>query len=261
MRVVILAGGYGSRMGPETVLKPKPMVEVGGKPVLVHLMDSYEAQGFHDFVVLGGYKCDCIVDWFRDEALHAAKAVEFQDGSCRVLEGPERTRRVVVVDTGVGTPTCDRLALASKFIGKGPFLLTYGDGLSDVNISATIDKLNAHPEALALVTAYQPRSQFGGMVIDTTSRVLSFREKSSDSAPWVNAGFLVLKEEAMQYLVPGTMLEESLLPKLAKAGKLVSYRHHGKWVCMDTVKDKEVLEEEWQTGDPFWYRRTARVDL
>lgn len=255
MKVVILAGGYGTRFGTETADKPKPMIEIGGKPILVHLMEYFQEQGHDDFLVLAGYRQDAIKDYFSKETIRDAKSVTYVDGVVKDIVDVSRgysSRRVTILDTGCGTPTGDRLLMAKEYIGEDPFLLTYGDGLSDVDLTRLVDTFDSDKKPYCVLTAFKPVCQFGGLDISKDGKVTSFREKSKDDSPWINAGFMACDPKVLKYVEPGTMFEDSALPRLASEGRLAAYKHHGHWACMDTQKDKDLLEKEWATGHPFW---------
>lgn len=252
MKVVIFAGGYGTRFGHETDNCPKPMIGIGGKPILSHLMDYYRSFGFDDFVILAGYRQDVIKDYFLNEGLNGSKAVKFVNSSPVVLDERESKGSILVLDTGNGTPTGERLLKARKFLEDEPFLLTYGDGLSDVDIPKTIEELDAH-DAYCVLTAYRPVCQFGGLDIAANGTVTSFREKSKEDSPWINAGFMACRPDVFRYVDIGEMFETAL-GRMALDGKLHAHKHEGNWACMDCVKDKENLEKEWATGAAFWTR-------
>lgn len=258
MKVVIFAGGYGTRFGTETDNKPKPMVEIGGKPILVHIMEYFQGYGHSDFLVLAGYRQDIIKEYFASERIRVAKSATFEDGKVTGIQCEETGRKVTILDTGCGTPTGDRLLQAKEHIGTNPFLLTYGDGLSDVDLDTLVDTFRTSGKADCILTAFKPVCQFGGLDIGDDGHVLSFREKSKDDSPWINAGYMVCGAGVFDYIEPGTMFEESALPVLAKDGRLLAFKHTGNWACMDTLKDKERLERLWSSGEAFWDRKRGQ---
>lgn len=258
MRVVILAGGYGTRITEESQYKPKPMVEIGGKPILVHVMEYYASYGHTDFVICAGYKQERIKEYFLNADVYSARAVQYYNG--RVMpqySSDHRNWNVTVVDTGVGTLTGGRLERIGQYLDQSePFLMTYGDGLSNVDLDALVAFHKSNP-ALVTMTGIRPDSRYGVLTISDQGRVESFREKSKEDVDWVNGGFMVIEPGALSYIQGDEMFEGAPLERIAAAGGLFCYKHAGKWQCMDTLRDKQGLEAEFATGHPFWQRVTT----
>lgn len=254
MKVVILAGGFGTRISEESHLKPKPMVEIGGKPILWHIMKIYSEQGFHDFVICLGYKGYCIKEYFAHYFLHEAD-VTF-DFTCPsqplIHEHTAEPWKVTLVNTGVETMTGGRVKRIQKFIGNEPFLLTYGDGVSDVNIAELVAYHKQHGK-LATVTSVQPTGRFGALELQEDNAVRGFQEKPLGDGSWINAGFFVMQPEVFDYLAgDDTVLEREPLEKLAQDGELMAYRHRGFWQPMDTIRDRMLLEGMWEKNQAPW---------
>ena len=254
MQVVILAGGFGTRISEESSVRPKPMVEIGGRPILWHIMKGYLSHGLNDFVVCCGYKGHVIKQFFRDYGLDSADVrFDMREGSTTVLRSQTEPWRVTLVDTGLETMTGGRLRRAAQYLDEGPFCCTYGDGLSDVNIGKLIDFHHAQG-ALATVTAVQPPGRFGAFTLPTGNhRVPSFKEKPNGDGAWINGGFFVLERKVLE-LIPGdsTVWEKEPMEQLAAQGQLAAYRHSGFWQPMDTLRDKHTLEELWSRGQAPW---------
>jgi len=257
---VILAGGLGTRLAEETGSRPKPMVEIGDQPILWHLMNSYSASGFNDFVVALGYKQEVIKDYFR--TLHSTNndmSVDFVSGKIDFVEQRRLAWRVQLIDTGAKTMTGGRIKRLRRIIGDETFMCTYGDGLASVDVR---DLLSFHRSAgrLATVTAVRPPARFGTLELDG-DRVVRFQEKHQASEGWINGGFFVF-EPALFDRIAGdeTLLEHEPLMSLAEDGQLSVYRHEGFWQPMDTLRDKRVLEELWASGDPPWVREAQAVN-
>lgn len=254
MKVVILAGGFGTRISEESHLKPKPMVEIGGKPILWHIMKIYSEQGFHDFVICLGYKGYCIKEYFAHYFLHEAD-VTF-DFTCPsqplIHEHTAEPWKVTLVNTGVETMTGGRVKRIKKFIGNEPFLLTYGDGVSDVNIAELVAYHKQHGK-LATVTSVQPTGRFGALELQDDNAVRGFQEKPLGDGSWINAGFFVMQPEVFDYLAgDDTVLEREPLEKLAQDGELMAHRHRGFWQPMDTIRDRMLLEDMWEKNQAPW---------
>jgi glucose-1-phosphate cytidylyltransferase len=253
MKVVILAGGLGTRLTEETIVKPKPMVEVGGKPILWHIMKSYAYYGYKEFVIALGYKGEIIKDYFLDYHHHHAQnlTIDLKTGNIAARDGVSEDWIVHLLDTGSDTQTGGRLKRAADFIGREPFMFTYGDGVSNVNI----DKLVAHHRAsgkLATLTAVRPPARFGQMVFDGDN-VTHFEEKPQIGEGWINGGFFVLQPEALDYIPNDlTAWEREPLEKIASNSQLTAYRHENFWQCMDTLRDVQLLEKLWQEGAAPW---------
>jgi glucose-1-phosphate cytidylyltransferase len=258
MKVVILAGGLGTRISEESQTRPKPMVEIGDKPILVHIMDIYNNQGFNDFVICLGYKGYCIKEYFANYSLHNSDVTfDFRSGENRsiVTQRTLESWKVSLVDTGLNTMTAGRIKRISPWLENKPFLLTYGDGLADVDINKLLDFHRRHGK-LVTVTAVRPVSRFGAMNVDqATNKVLDFAEKPPEIDSWVNGGFFVCEPEALKYINSDSdILELQVLPQLAAMGQLVAYKHEGFWYPMDSLRDKHTLEQLWQEGDPPWIK-------
>jgi glucose-1-phosphate cytidylyltransferase len=255
MKVVIFAGGIGTRISEESYLKPKPMIEIGEKPILWHLMKIYEAQGFSDFVICVGYKSYLIKEYFLNYYVYNSDVtVNLLTNSFEVHRSNTEKFRVTLVDTGVQTRTAGRLKRARPHIGSEEFLLTYGDGLADVNLGALIDYHHSHGK-IATVTAVQPAGRFGLLGLEDDARVSSFKEKTLGDGGWINGGFFVLKPEVFDYLPENAdqlMWEDDPLESLSRDNQLVAYKHSGFWQCMDAMRDKEILERLWKSGEAPW---------
>jgi glucose-1-phosphate cytidylyltransferase len=256
MKIVILAGGLGTRLGEETQLRPKPMVEIGAIPILVHLMRSYASFGFNDFVVALGYKGDVIKDYFLNYHLRNSDLkIKLGTGKIKFDRRVVEDWTVQLADTGEKCMTGGRLRrLSSSLRTKGTFMLTYGDGLSDVDIRSLLSFHRGHGK-LATVTAVHPPARFGTMVF-AGDRVTDFKEKPQAGGGWINGGFFVFEPDVFDYLQDdATILEKEPLENLASDGQLMAYRHHGFWQPMDTLRDKEMLNELWRAGNAPWLPR------
>lgn len=253
MKVVILAGGLGTRISEETVVRPKPMVEIGGKPILWHIMKSYSHYGFHEFIVCLGFKGYVIKEYFSNYFLHMSDVTfDMRNNSMEVLQKNAEPWKVTLVDTGEGTMTGGRLKRVSFYIGNEPFMLTYGDGVTDLNIAQLLEFHKKHGKQ-ATVTATQPSGRFGALNTRSSGEVLSFQEKPAGDGSWINGGFFVLEPGVLQRITgDDTVFEKEPLEGLAKDGHLVAYKHAGFWYAMDTLRDKNHLEALWQTGKAPW---------
>lgn len=253
MKAVILAGGFGTRLSEETDLKPKPMVEIGGRPIIWHIMKIYSWYGINDFIICCGYKGYLIKEYFANYALHMSDVtINLQDNNIQVHRARAEPWRVTLVNTGETTMTGGRLLRVKDFLKEDEnFCLTYGDGVSNVDISKTIAFHKQHKK-LATVTSTYPPSRFGGIVVDG-QRVLSFTEKPSEEGSLINAGFFVLSTGIFDYLEDDqTTWEEEPLKKLASAGQLMTHVHDGFWQPMDTLRDKSRLNNLWNEGNAPW---------
>jgi glucose-1-phosphate cytidylyltransferase len=252
MKAVILAGGLGSRLSEETTIKPKPMVEIGGKPILWHIMKIYAAHGVEEFVVCLGYKGYVIKEWFANYALHTSDVTfDMRSGEMEVHKTTTEPWRVTLVETGEQTMTGGRLKRVLPYVGDETFCLTYGDGVADVDVSALIAHHRAHGR-LATVTAVQPPGRFGALEADGDA-VQRFAEKPRGDGAWINGGFFVL-EPGVGAAIAGdeTKWEEEPLRDIAADGELTIYRHHGFWQAMDTLRDRNELESQWASGRAPW---------
>ena len=254
MKVVLLAGGFGTRISEESYLKPKPMVEIGDMPILWHIMKSYSHYGYNEFVICCGYKGYTIKEYFADYYLHRSDITfDFaKDNEMIVHNNVSEPWIVTLVDTGLNTMTGGRLKRVSQYLNNETFMVTYGDGVSDVNIMELFKYHKAHGK-LATITAIQPGGRFGMLGIDDNNSIDSFKEKSKEDGGWINGGFMVFEPEMLKYIDgDDTILERYPLEALAKAGELKAYKHHGFWQCMDTLRDRINLEEQWQSGKAPW---------
>lgn len=253
MKVVILAGGFGTRISEESQFKPKPMINIGGMPILWHIMKLYSYYGFHEFIICAGYKQEAIKEWFGDYFIHTSDVTfDFTKGNKMIVHNQHSEPwKVTIVDTGLHTMTGGRLKHIGRYIGNETFLMTYGDGVGDVNISKLVELHKSHGK-LATLTAVQPDGRFGIMDMDG-QMIRSFREKNRDDTGWINGGFMVLDAKVLNYVKDdATMFEREPLENLAKAGELVNYKHYGFWQCMDTLRDKQKLEQLWVSGNAPW---------
>lgn len=252
MHVVILAGGFGTRLSEETDQRPKPMVEIGGRPMLWHIMSLYGHHGFKDFLVACGYKGGMIKEYFRTHFFHESDYfVDLRDGSLEVVNPSPVDWRIGVIDTGLETQTGGRIRRLTPWLADGPFMVTYGDGVADLDLRALVDFHRSHGR-LATVTAVRPPARFGGLHLEG-SRVERFMEKPQTDAGWINGGFFVFEPGVLDYLDDdATILERDPLERLAEAGELRAFRHEGFWQPMDTLREKNLLERLWASGDAPW---------
>ena len=255
MKVVIFAGGLGTRISEETDAKPKPMVEIGGKPILWHVMKIYSSYGFNEFIICLGYKGYVIKEYFMNYFLHNADlTVNLENNSVDYHNTYGEKFKVTLVDTGLNTKTAGRLKAVQSYIGNEEFMLTYGDGVSDVDINKLIAFHRANNK-IATVTAIQLDARFGGMELGNDGKVISFREKAKDESKWINGGFFVLKPEVFKYLdgdMKDMMWEDEPMEKLTASNELIAYQHLGFWKCMDALRDKIEVENLLQTGEAKW---------
>ena len=254
MKAVILAGGLGTRLSEETALRPKPMVEIGGKPILWHIMKIFSTHDINDFIVCCGYKGYVIKEYFANYFLHMSDLrFEIHKNKMQVLNNGAENWNVTLIDTGEKTMTGGRLKRIAPYLDDGVFCLTYGDGVGDVNITHLV-AFHRDQRTLATMTAVQPPGRFGAFTLARgENRVQSFREKPRGDGAWVNGGFFTLEPGVLDYITDdSTVWEQEPLRKLAKDGELSAYRHYGYWRPMDTVQDRNVLEEQWQSGKAPW---------
>ena len=251
MKVVILAGGFGTRISEESQLVPKPMIEIGGKPILWHIMKEYAHFGFNEFIICAGYKQHVIKKYFADYVLHNSDITFDFRGETRIKVHNNFSEdwKVTVVDTGYGTLTGGRVKKIQPYVDGDTFLLTYGDGVSDVNISALVEFHKSHGK-ICTITAVKPESRFGYLDFDG-DKVLAFREKSKDDVGWINAGYMVLNAKVFDFIDGDVSFEQEPMKSLTRAGEVMAYRHDGFWQCMDTLRDKNRLEELWNDGAPW----------
>ena len=252
MKVAILAGGLGTRLSEETTVKPKPMVEIGGKPILWHIMNIYAAYGFKEFVIALGYRGELIKDYFINYHHRSRNlTVQLRNGGISVHEGDSEDWIVHLLDTGADTNTGGRVKRLAEFIGNEPFMLTYGDGVSNINIPKLIE-FHQTQKKLATLTAVRPPARFGQMILDN-GKVTEFKEKPQIGEGWINGGFFVLQPEVVNYIEGDqTAWEFESLEKIAADGQLAAYKHEGFWQSMDTLRDVNVLEKFWREGNAPW---------
>lgn len=254
MKVLLLAGGLGSRLSEETVLKPKPMVEIGGRPILWHIMKIYSYYGFNDFIILTGYKSHVIKDFFVNYyQQYSDITVDMVTNSVTVHKTRQEPWKVTMLYTGQNTMTGGRIKKASEYINNEPFLLTYGDGVSDVDIAQLISSHNASGKLITM-TAVKPSGRFGALTINHENTITSFMEKPKGEESWINGGFFVCQPEVFDYIKDGdsTIFERSPLENLAKDGQLNAYKHRGFWQPMDMLRDKIELTKLWESGNAPW---------
>ena len=252
MKAVILAGGLGTRLSEETTTRPKPMVELGGRPVLWHIMKTYSSYGIHDFIVCCGYKGYVIKEFFANYALHASDVTfDMRDRSMQVHSSAAEPWKVTLVDTGEATMTGGRLLRVKSYLDDEPFCFTYGDGLSDVDVRRVVDH-HTRSGALATMTAVQPPGRFGAVRLEE-QKIVSFDEKPQGDGAWINGGYFVLSPRVLDYIDgDDTVWERGPLERLAAEGKLSAFLHRGFWQPMDTLRDKQQLEELWTSGAAPW---------
>ena len=252
MKVIILAGGLGTRLREETVVKPKPMIEVGGYPIIWHIMNIYASQGFNEFIVALGYRAEIIKDFFINYRYHRQNlTVELGKGNVKVYDGAIEDWTVHLVDTGDTTLTGGRIKRLASQIGNERFMLTYGDGVSNIDIKKLLD-FHEKNGKLATLTAVRPPARFGGLNFED-NLVDRFSEKSQTGAGWINGGFFVLEPQVLDYIEgDNTVWERGPLENLAADGQLVAYRHEEFWQCMDTLRDVKLLDSLWSEGGAPW---------
>ena len=253
MKVLILAGGLGSRLSEETEIRPKPMVEIGGKPILWHIMKIYSYYGFNEFVVLLGYKGIFIKEYFANYFLYQSDVtIDLANNRVEVHNNNSENWQVTLLDTGMSSMTGGRIKMAADFINNEPFMLTYGDAVSDINIQELLAYHNSNNKLLTM-TSVQPDGKFGAVEIDAQNKVTKFLEKPKGDGSWINGGFFVCQPEVLGYIADQTTVFEGYpLQQLAENGELYTYKHHGFWKCMDTMRDKKDLAAMWEGGNPKW---------
>ncbi|MGN0481784.1 MAG: glucose-1-phosphate cytidylyltransferase [Lachnospiraceae bacterium] len=254
MKVVILAGGFGTRISEESHLKPKPMIEIGGKPILWHIMKEYSHYGFNDFIICCGYKQYVIKEWFADYALHNSDVTfDFtQGGKMTVHNNMSEPWKVTLVDTGLNTMTGGRVKRVQQYIGNETFMLTYGDGVCDIDICKLVEFHKSHGK-IATITAVTAGQRFGVLDINEESTIKSFREKNMSDGSRINGGYMVLEPAIFDYIAgDSTVFEKEPLETVAAMGELKAYMHNGYWQCMDTKREMEKLEELWNSGKAPW---------
>jgi glucose-1-phosphate cytidylyltransferase len=255
MKVVIFAGGLGTRISEETDIRPKPMVEIGGRPILWHIMKMYSHYGFNDFVICLGYKGYVIKEYFMNYFLHNSDiTIDLASNKMEVHGTNAEAFKVTLVETGLNTKTAGRLKLVEKYIGNEDFMLTYGDGVCDIKIDDLVSFHKSHNK-IATVTAVRMDARFGGMEVNDNGNVTAFKEKTKDDGKWINGGFFVLKPSVFKYLdgdMSDTMWEDEPLEGMTKDNELQAYRHTGFWKCMDALRDKIELEKLWGANQAQW---------
>lgn len=253
MKAVILAGGFGTRLSEETAIKPKPMVEIGGKPMLWHIMNIYSAFGINEFIIAAGYKGEIIKDYFLNfYAINNDITIDLSNGKAIIHDGNQPRWKVHVIDTGLNTQTGGRLKRLKKWLeNEELFMFTYGDGVADIDIQALLNFHKSHGR-LATVTTVRNPARFGRIVFDE-DRVVNFYEKPEMAEGWINGGYFILNPKVIDYIEGDeTIWERDPVERLARDGQLMGYRHHGFWSCMDTLKEKNYLEELWNNGKAPW---------
>ena len=254
MKVVILAGGYGTRISEETDLKPKPMVEIGGKPILWHIMKLYSHYGFNDFVILLGYKGYYIKEYFANYFLHQSNlTIDLQTNSIQVHNNSSEPWKVTLVDTGLDTMTGGRIKRAQNYIGNEPFFLTYGDGVSDLNIAKSLEFHRRQGGAIT-VTAVQPEARFGNLDLGDNEKIIHFMEKPKTEAGWVSGGFFICEPRVFDFLTEDEdcIFEQKPLQQMAEEGLMYAYKHAGFWHPMDTLRDNRKLNRLWKENRAPW---------
>ncbi len=255
MKVIILAGGFGTRISEESQFRPKPMVELGGKPILWHIMKLYGYYGYNDFIICAGYKQHVIKEYFADYFLHTSDITyDFSNGTNQMIvhRNSSEPWRVTVVNTGLNVMTGGRVKRVKEYIKNEPFMLTYGDGVSNIDVTALVKFHKSHGK-LVTMSAYNAEQRFGVLDIDPTGQIKEFREKTQGDGNLINIGFMVCQSEFIDYIDgDDTILEKAPLETVAKQRQLMAYKHDGFWQCMDTVREKEKLEKLWATGKAPW---------
>jgi len=254
MKAVLLAGGFGTRLSEETDLRPKPMVEIGGKPILWHIMKIYSTYGINDFVILLGYKGYHIKEYFANYFLHQSDiSIDLKENKMEVLNNTCEPWKVTLLDTGINSMTGGRIKRAQDFIDNEPFLLTYGDGVANINITELIEFHKKHGKSMTMTSA-QPDGRFGALEILEDNKVNEFQEKPKGDGSWINAGFFVCEPKVFDYITEGdsTVFEQTPLKNLAKDGEIYTYKHDGFWMPMDTLRDKNMLNDMWDNNKAPW---------
>lgn len=255
MKVVILAGGLGTRLMEETESRPKPMVEIGGRPILWHIMKIYESQGFNDFIICTGYKSYHIKEYFFNYFIHNSDfTIDLSTNDFKIIDSCKESFKVTLVDTGLNTNTAGRIKRIKHLIDSEKFMLTYGDGVADIDLKSLL-AFHEKSGKLATVTSVQLPGRFGNIEIDEYGVVKEFQEKPKGDGVWINGGFFILNKDVFKYLeddVDDQQWEKGPLLRIAEDKELTAYRHHGFWKCMDALRDRIELESMWQTGSAKW---------
>ena len=253
MKVVILAGGLGTRLSEETNLRPKPMVEIGGMPIIWHIMKIYSSYGFNDFIICLGYKGYMLKEYFTNYFLHKSDVtIDLKTNAVEVHDSYAEPWKITLVDTGINSMTGGRIKRIEKHLNNEPFMFTYGDGVGDVNIKELVEYHKANKK-LCTVTAVQPSGRFGALNLNAANDVTTFAEKPKTDSSWINGGFFVCQPEIFKYIKgDSTTWEREPMEKLALEGQMCAYKHEGYWKPMDTLRDKQELESEWTNGNAKW---------
>ncbi len=254
MKVVLLAGGFGTRLSEETELRPKPMVEIGGKPILWHIMKTYSQHGFNEFVILLGYKGYYIKEYFANYFLHQSDiTIDIKNNGIEIHNNSSEPWKVTLLDTGLHSMTGGRIKRAQDFINNEPFMLTYGDGVANIDINELVKFHKSHGKLMTMTSA-QPDGRFGALNISEGNKVLEFKEKPKGDGSWINAGYFVCQPEVFDYITEGdsTVFEQAPLKNIAKDGQLLTYKHDNFWMPMDTLRDKMKLNKMWADNSAPW---------
>ena len=253
MKVVILAGGLGTRLSEETIVKPKPMVEIGEKPIIWHIMKIYPYYGFNDFIICLGYKGYMLKEYFANYFLHQSDiTVDMEKNTIEYHKSRAEKWKITLVDTGFDTQTGGRIKRIESYIQNETFMMTYGDGVGDINVKQSLE-FHKKNKKFATITAVQPLGRFGAVNIDNSQNVLSFQEKPKGDGSWINGGFFVLEPEIFDYIKDDNSIwEKEPLENLAKDNQLIANKHHGFWRPMDTLRDKKQLDEMWKNNKALW---------
>lgn len=257
MKIAILAGGFGTRLSEETDVRPKPMVEIGGRPILWHIMQHYSHYGHREFVILTGYKSYFIKEYFANYYLHQSDVTfETKTGKMTVHSNESEDWKITIVDTGMETQTGGRVLRAKKYLDDAPFMLTYGDGLTDLDIGSLVGFHKENKKTLTM-TAIQPEGRFGALDIRADQSVARFLEKPKGDGAWINGGFFVCEPTIFKYLTEGdkTIFERTPMELMAKDNQLAAFKYDGFWKCMDTLRDKNELQNLWTQGRAPWKAR------
>jgi len=253
MKVLLLAGGFGTRLSEETGLRPKPMVEIGGKPILWHIMKMYSQHGYNEFVILLGYKGYYIKEYFANYFLHQSDVtIDLSNNEMKIHKNTSEPWTVTLLDTGLHTMTGGRVKRAQEVVGDEPFMLTYGDGVSDLDITALVNFHKTHGKSITM-TSVQPEGRFGALEIKD-EQIINFLEKPKGDGTWVNGGFFVCEPSVFDYIKDGdsSVFEQEPLQNLASMGELMSFKHHGFWKCMDSLNDKQKLNSMFDNNKAKW---------
>lgn len=253
MKVVILAGGFGTRLSEETDLKPKPMIEIGGKPILWHIMKTYSSHGFNEFIILLGYKGYVIKEYFANYSLHQSDVTfDLSNNSVKIHQNNSEAWKVTLLETGLNTMTGGRIKRAKEYIGEDSFLLTYGDGVADIDIENLVNFHQKHDKKITM-TAVQPAGRYGALELNEDGSVSMFKEKPQGDGAWFNGGFFVCDRSVLDYIDNDkTVFEEGPLNQAAEAGEIIAKKHFGFWQCMDTLRDRMHLCKLWDDNRAPW---------